>query len=130
LRRFGAIGQHGSIAVVERLVLTLKQCIAWLLLVPLRREAFRRELLEMAAWYNTERPHMSLNGQTPDEVYRARFPANGKRRFEPRPKWSRGSPCAGPWALVKGKPGVRIELDVEFQAGRRHLPIVRVQRAA
>ncbi len=125
--RFGAIGQHGSIAVVERLILTLKQCIAWLLLVPLRREAFRRELLEMAAWYNTERPHMSLNGQTPDEVYRARFPANRKPRFEPRPKWPRGSPCATPWALVKGKPGVRIELDVEFQAGRRHLPIVRVQ---
>jgi len=128
--RFGAIGQHGSIAVVERLILTLKQCIVWLLLVPLRREAFRRELLEMAAWYNTERPHMSLSGQTPNEVYHARCPANRKPRFEPRPKWSRGSPCAGPWALVKGKPGVRIELDVEFQAGRRHLPIVRVQRAA
>jgi hypothetical protein len=32
--------------------------------------------------------------------------------------------------LIKGKPGVRLELDVEFQAGRRHLPIVRVQRAA
>ncbi len=35
--RFGAIGQHGSIAVVERLILTLKQYIARLLLVPLRR---------------------------------------------------------------------------------------------
>jgi putative transposase len=128
--RFGAIGQHGSIAVVERLILTLKQGIAWLLLVPLRREALRRELLEMTAWYNTERPHMSLNGQTPDEVYHARFPANRKPRFEPRPKWPRGSPCAKPWALVKGKPGLRIQLDVEFQAGRRHLPIVRVQRAA
>ena len=41
--RFGAIGQHGSIAVVERLVLTLKQCIAQLLLVPLRRDKSRRE---------------------------------------------------------------------------------------
>jgi len=33
-------------------------------------------------------------------------------------------------ALVKGKPGVRIELDVELQSGREHLPIVRVKRAA
>ncbi len=128
--RFGAIGQHGSIAVVERLILTLKQCIAWLLLLPLRREAFRRELLELAEWYNAERPHMSLGGRTPDEVYHGRFPANRKPRFEPRSKWPRGSPCARPWALVQGKPGVRIELDVEFQAGRRHLPIVRVRRAA
>ena len=43
--RFGAIGQHGSIAVIERLILTLKQGLAWLLLIPLRREAFLHELL-------------------------------------------------------------------------------------
>ena len=60
----------------------------------------------------------------------ARFPANRKPRFEPRPKWPRGSLCARPWALVKGKPGVRIERDVEFQASRRHLPAVRLERAA
>jgi hypothetical protein len=40
------------------------------------------------------------------------------------------SPCAKPWALVKGKPGARLEFDVEFQNGRRHLPIVRLMRAA
>ena len=28
--RFGALGQHGSIAVTERLILTLKQNLAWL----------------------------------------------------------------------------------------------------
>ena len=43
--RFGAVGQHGSIAVVERLILTLKEsCTRLLTLVPLRREHFRREL--------------------------------------------------------------------------------------
>jgi hypothetical protein len=110
--------------------LTLKRCLAWLLLVPLRREAFRRELLELTTWHNAERPHMPLSGQTSDEVHHGRFPANRKPCFEPRPKWPRGSPCAKPWALVKGKPGVQIELDIEFQAGRRHLPIVRVRRAA
>jgi transposase InsO family protein len=128
--RFGAIGQHGSIAVGERLILTLKQGIAWLPLVSLRRETFREELLALAAWYNAERPHMSLGGQTPDEAYHARFPANRKPRFEPRPKWPRGSPCARPWALVKDKPGIPIKLDVELPAGRRHLPIVHLRRAA
>lgn len=39
-----------------------------------------------------------------------------------------GSPCATPWALVQGKPGVQIALDVQFQAGRRHLPVARLRR--
>jgi transposase InsO family protein len=34
--RFGALGRHGSIAVIERLILTVKQNIAWLPLVSLR----------------------------------------------------------------------------------------------
>ena len=43
--RFGAIGEHGSIAVIERLILTLNQGIAWLTLVPFRRRAFLRAWL-------------------------------------------------------------------------------------
>ena len=128
--RFGAIGQHGSIAVIERVILTLKQGLAWLLLIPLRRQAFLHELRLLAAWYNASRPHMSLDGRTPDEVYHHCRPANRAPRFEPRDRWPRGSPCARPWALVKGKPGAPIELDIEFQSGRRHLPIVRIRRAA
>ena len=128
--RFGAIGQHGSIAVIERVILTLKQGLAWLLLIPFRRQAFLHELRLLAAWYNASRPHMSLGGRTPDEVYHHRRPANRAPRFEPRDRWPRGSPCARPWALVKGKPGTPIELDIEFQSGRRHLPIVRIRRAA
>ncbi len=61
---------------------------------------------------------------------RGRHAANRRPRFEPRDRWPRGSPCARPWALVKGKPGVLLELDIEFLDGRRHLPIVRVKRAA
>ena len=67
---------------------------------------------------------------TPDEVYFARHPANRKPRFEPRRRWPRASPCAKPWALVRDKPGVAVELDVEFHASRRHLPIVRANRVA
>jgi transposase InsO family protein len=67
--RFGALGQHGSIAVTERLILTLKQNLAWIPLIPLRRRVFLRQILELAAWYHRHRPHMSLDGRTPEEVY-------------------------------------------------------------
>ena len=39
--RYGAIGQHGSIAVVERFILTMKCLLAGLPLVPYRRESRR-----------------------------------------------------------------------------------------
>jgi putative transposase len=128
--RFGAVGQHGSIAIVERFIRTLKECLARLPLVPTNRAAFRRELALIVGWYNESRPHSTLAGRTPNEVYRRRHPANRKPRFEPRANWPRGSPCAGAWALVRGKPGARLELDVTFVAGRRHLPAVTLRRAA
>ena len=40
------------------------------------------------------------------------------------------SPCAKPQVLVKGQPGVRLELAVTFQGGRRHLPVVTLRRVA
>jgi len=128
--RFGALGQHGSIAVTERLILTLKQNLAWLPLIPLQRRVFLRQILELAAWYNGHRPHMSLDGRTPEEVYGRQRPANRQPRFEPRPRWPRSSPCARPVTLVKSKPGVRLEMAVTFHGGQRHLPIVTLQRAA
>lgn len=124
------MGRHGSIAVIERLILTLKQNIAWLLLIPLRRQAFFRELACLALWYNLDRPHMSLDGRTPDEVYHQLPAGNRQPRFEPRPQWPRRSRCAKPVSLVKGKQGVRLVLEVACPAGRRHLPIVTLKRAA
>ena len=128
--RFGAVGKQGSIAVVERLILTLKLVLGRLPLTPLDADAFRREVALVLAWYNEHRPHTALGGRTPNEVHFTRFPANRRPRFEPRSRWPRGSPCARPWALVKGKPGTRVELHVEFLTGRKHLPIVRMVRAA
>ena len=128
--RFGAIGEHGSIAVIERLILTLKQNIAWLTLVPLRRRAFLHELHSLATWYNSHRPHMTLGGKTPDEVYHRLRPMNRQPRFEPRACWPRSSPCARPVTLVKGQSGVRLEMKISFHGGRRHLPIVTLKRAA
>jgi transposase InsO family protein len=128
--RFGAVHKYGSIAIIERLISTTKRLLRLLPQTPLRRDAFRREIGCLSAWYNEDRPHASLRGCTPNERYFGRFPANRRPRFEPRDRWPRGSPCARPWALVRGKPGARLELDVGFHAGRRHLPIVRIRRAA
>ena len=128
--RYGAIGKHGSIAVVERVILTIKCLLSSLLFVPYRREAFLRELITTTEWYNDSRPHTWLGGRTPNEVYFCAFPANRRPRFEPRSRWPRGSPCAKPWALVRGSPDAKLTLEVSFHRGRKHLPIVTLKRVA
>lgn len=57
LRRSGALGQYGSIAIVERFILTLRNECTRVILVPLRREAFRVELTSSSHWYNQHRSH-------------------------------------------------------------------------
>jgi putative transposase len=128
--RYGAVGKKGSIAVVERVILTIKCLLACLPYVPYRREAFLKELLATVEWYNQSRPHTWLGGKTPNEVYFNAFPANRRPRLEPRTCWPRGSPCAKPWALVRGSPGVKLTLEVGFHQGRKHLPIVGLRRVA
>jgi len=128
---FGAIGQHGSISTIERFIRTMKELLRLQLpLVPFRQEKFRRELAIALGGYNVHRPHMSLGGKTPDEVYFRRYPANRSPRFEPRSGWPRGSPRAKPWAVVSGSPGARLEMNVSIHGGRRPLPIIRLSRAA
>jgi putative transposase len=128
--RYGAIGKRGSLAVIERLILTLKTLLCCLPLVPLRRSTFHCEIGAAIDWYNEQRPHMTLGGRTPNEVYAGRFPANRKPHYEPREHWPRSSVCARPVTLVKGQPGARIGIHVKFASSRRHLPIVHVKRAA
>jgi putative transposase len=66
--RFGAVGQHGSIALIERFILTLKNEGMRIILVPLRTNAFHDELACFTYWYNHSRPHSSLRGKTPHEM--------------------------------------------------------------
>jgi transposase InsO family protein len=130
-QRFGAIGKYGSLAVIERCIRTLKdECTRRLATVPYRLTAMKQELAHYVAWYNGHRPHARLSVATPDEVYHQRRHAARLPRFEPRPRWPRRSPCASPQALIRGQPGARLLLDVRYLAGRRHLPIVALKRAA
>jgi transposase InsO family protein len=128
---FGAIGKYGSLAVIERSIRTLKtDCTRRLVVVPYRLAAFEKELRLCFSWHTGHRPHSRLGGATPDEVYHHRRPAHRAPRFEPRPRWPRRSPCASSRTLVRGHPGVKLHRIVRYQSGRRHLPIVTLERAA
>ena len=130
-QRFGAIGQYGSLAVIERFIRTLKtECTRRLITVPYRLAAFEQDLTLYCSWYNGHRPHTRLWGATPDEVYYHRRPAVRAPRFEPRQRWPRRAPCASPRTLIRGQPGVQLDLAVRYLDGRRHLPIITLGRVA
>jgi putative transposase len=130
VQRFGAIGKHGSIAVIERFIRTMKEECTRSLLVPYDGAALRREISLYISWYNDHRPHSLLKARTPNEIYYGRPPACTAPRFEPRQAWPRGSPCAAPQAPVRGRRAARLKLRVSYFSGRKHLPIVQLNRAA
>jgi len=119
--RYGAIGQPASIAIVERFIRSMKQECTRCLLVPMSLAAMRRELSLYATWYNAERPHMHLAGTIPSEVYAGRKVR--RQRFEPRPKWPRGT-------RRRKARGDKFGLAVSYIENRKHLPIIELRRAA
>jgi putative transposase len=127
--RYGAVGKHGSITVVERFIRTLKELLRQTM-VSFDKSEHQAELDLIVNWYNEHRPHEYLNGATPDEIYHRHFPQHRKPRYEPRNQWPHGSPCAKPWALVRGKPGAKLTLEVTYLGGKRHLPVVALGRVA
>jgi transposase InsO family protein len=129
LPRFGAVGTHGSIAVVERFHRTVKELLR-LITIPEVLEQFEQELGLIIGWYNEHRPHETLGGKTPHEVYFSRPPANEQPRIEPRQHWPRGSPCAKPQVGIDGEPGDMVISEIDCHEGRRHLPVIRARRAA
>ncbi len=129
LPRFGAVGKHGSIAVVERFHRTIKEILR-LIAVPEDQSEFEQEVRSIIDWYNECRPHDTLGGKTPNEVYFSRPPANEQPRYEPREHWPRGSPCAKPQVNIEGDPGAPVILELDCYKGRPHLPIIRARQAA
>ena len=68
-QRFGAVGKHGSIAVTERVIRTLKY--EWLKRVPVIRglDHLGQLLCDFVVYYNAWRPHSTLRGAVPDLVH-------------------------------------------------------------
>ena len=77
--RFGAVAKHGSIAVTERVIKTLKH--EWLKRVAIIKGFDHLTLLcgEFESWYNSWRPHRMLEGLRPDDLYYDRKPEKPKR---------------------------------------------------
>jgi transposase InsO family protein len=117
--RFGAIGKHGSIAVLERMIRSLKDECLRKVLVPFSASRMRAELEAYRVWYNTARPHSTLTGATPAERLAGRQQKRGC--FEPR-------------ALVPLAPGTKrvdkLELVVTHLRNRPHLPLIQLREAA
>jgi len=67
--RLGAVGKHGLISVTERVNKSLKY--EWLKLAPILKGFDHLESLcsSFVEWYNEWRPHMSLDGARPDDVF-------------------------------------------------------------
>ena len=68
-QRFGAIGQYGSIAVIERFWRTLKELLGVRLWPPLSKAQLEARTELALAYYSDYRPHQGLGGATPAEVY-------------------------------------------------------------
>jgi transposase InsO family protein len=113
--RYGAVGQHGSLAVIERFFLTLKTEAMRVVMVPLSLAAMRAELVAFVQWYDAYRPHQSFAGRTPAEVY------EGLERVDQRALRTSGS------LLASGEP---LALKVSCLEGRKHLPILELKVAA
>jgi transposase InsO family protein len=128
--RYGAVGKCGSIAVIERLIRTVKDECTRRITVPLRIVKMRAEIHCYVRWSNEHRPHAYLGGRTPNEAYFGRAPANEAPRLEPRLKYPRDAWCASPQTDVRGRRGVRLTLEVSHFGGKRHLPVVEVRPAA
>lgn len=128
--RFGAVGKHGSIAIVERFIRSMKNECTFRILVPLRLDAMRREPACYTVWYNQHRPSQTLVGRTPQEVYASLPFANTEPRFEPRGEWANKDSCALPQTTIRGERGTKLSLVIGYVEGRRHLPVVEIRQAA
>ena len=128
--RFGAVGKHGSIAVIERFIRSMKSECTRRIVVPFQLDEIRHELACYANWFNEHRPHTALGGRTPMEVHQRLPPANEASRYEPRVRWPRNARCARPAARINGERGVRITLMLGRFEDRPHLPVIELRRAA
>jgi putative transposase len=120
-RRFGFLGEPASLGIVERFIRSMNQECFRRLLVPMTVGGMLGELRCYATWFNDHRPHTTLDGRTPREVFIGR--TRRRRRIETRPRWPHQPRGHSPH-------GERLALDVGYIAGRKHLPVIELRRAA
>lgn len=122
--RYGAVGKHGSIAVLERFWRSLKsEMLRRLGLVPMAMPRMADEVAAYVEWYDRHRPHQGLGGRTPREVRRDEEAARERARVEPRARFplARGDPRQTQRRVT------RLVLDAPLVRGRAHLPIIDVR---
>jgi hypothetical protein len=122
--RFGKIGDHGSIAIIERFWGSLKDECFRRLMVPLGAEAFERELAAYTRWYNEHRVHQALGGRTPAKVRDGIVTLRERPVLETRARYPLAR--AGPGRPKRRRLRGRLELSVTHFEGRAHLPIVEI----
>jgi len=118
--RWGAVGNHRSIAIIERFWRSMKAECCGLLLVPLKPQAFQAELDCYAAWFG---PTGLIKALVEGRLRKPSWKLPTVLRLEPRPRMPiRGAPDS-----VRSVSSVK--LRVTPFAGKRHLPSVEVQAA-
>ena len=111
-QRFGAIGQYGSIAIIERFWRTLKELLGVRLWPPLSAAHLEARTELALAYYANLRPHQGLDGATPAEVYLDVEPA--ARSAIPPPRRNAGAPTGE----------LPLPFEVVFLDSERRLPVL------
>jgi putative transposase len=117
-QRFGAIGEYGSIAVIERLWRTLKGLLVVTLWPPLPAAHLAARVELALAYYSDFRPHQGLSGATPAEVYRGETP---KAQLAVPPPRKTREPTTGEEPLP---------LEIVFLDPERRMPVLIPSRIA
>ncbi|MGH9759378.1 MAG: hypothetical protein ACREAC_00910, partial [Blastocatellia bacterium] len=68
-QRFGAIGQTGSVAIIERFWRTAKEMLRLKIRPPLTASDLQARLLAGIYYYAHHKPHQGISGATPAELY-------------------------------------------------------------
>ena len=128
--RYGAVGEHGSIAIIERFIRSVKDEYLRIIKIPLNINDFCDCIERYIHWYNSFRPHQTFDGATQFEIYFNETPANQLPRLKPREKWPDLSICAGPNVPLKERLGTMLKLNISYHQNDKLLPIVSLKEAA
>ncbi len=95
----GAVGQHGSIAIIERAWRTTKECLDLQNVQPRVPQILYERIAVVIDYYRTKRPHMSLDNAAPAEVYRGE--TSRAHHAVPAPRGWRGESSPPPPFVIR-----------------------------